>query len=66
MLVHYHLFINRDLPLVERGCESKARYTSRREARTYANRGAHRDGNVHPYHCEWCDGWHLGHRKRAA
>ncbi|HVA85094.1 MAG TPA: hypothetical protein VNF73_02125 [Candidatus Saccharimonadales bacterium] len=66
MLVDYRLFINRDLPLVERGCGSKARYESRREARSYANHGVRRDGSLHPYHCEWCGGWHLGHRRRAA
>jgi hypothetical protein len=62
--VDYHLFINRNLPLVERGCTSKALFTSRREAQTMARNGKHTDGRLRPYHCEACGGWHLGHRRR--
>jgi hypothetical protein len=60
----YHQFINRNLPLVERGCSSKALFVSRREAQNLARNGRRADGRVHPYRCRTCDGWHLGHRRR--
>jgi len=62
-LVDYRQFINRDLPLAERGCTSKALYISRREAQASCRRHRHNDGSLHPYHCRYCDGWHLGHRR---
>ena len=63
MTVDYHQFINRDLPLQERGCTSKAVFISRREARSLANHSRLTVG-LKPYRCRWCDGWHLGHRRR--
>jgi hypothetical protein len=64
MTVDYHQFINRNLPLVERGCTSKAMFVSRGEARALVRHSRHTDGQVKPYHCGHCDGWHLGHRRR--
>ena len=60
----YRLLVNRDLPLRERACASKAAYVSRAEARALARNGRHADGQVSPYHCEFCDLWHLGHSRR--
>jgi hypothetical protein len=60
--VDYRRFINRDLPLRERGCESKALYLSRGEARSVARGG--RCSGLHPYRCRYCPHWHLGHRRR--
>lgn len=64
MAADYHLFINRDLPLVERGCTSKAVFQSRREARSWVTHGRRSDGRLDPYHCRNCGLWHLGHRRR--
>jgi hypothetical protein len=64
MTVDYHQFINRNLPIVERSCTSKSLFLSRAEARTRARGGRHADGQVKPYHCRHCDGWHLGHPRR--
>ena len=61
----YRQFINRNLPLPERGCTCKAVYFSRREASSQARRGRGMDGALKPYHCRWCDRWHLGHRHGA-
>ena len=58
----YHDLINRDLPLVDRGCTSKSVFVSRREARSSAKHGRSQDGTLHPYRCRYCAGWHLGHR----
>jgi hypothetical protein len=66
MSVDYHDFINRDLPLVERGCTSKALFLSRREARAWMRSGRRSDGRLDPYHCGYCGGWHLGHRRGHA
>jgi hypothetical protein len=63
MTVDYHLFINRNLPPLERGCTSKAMFVSRREARAQVRHGRQGDGSVKPYHCGHCDHWHLGHRR---
>jgi len=60
----YRLFINRDLPRIERGCTSKALFIRRREARSMGRHGRSQDGALRPYHCGWCGGWHLGHRPR--
>lgn len=62
--VDYRLFINRDLPLRERGCESKAVYLSRGEARSRARNGRAGYAGLHPYRCRYCPHWHLGHRRR--
>lgn len=64
--IPYRQFINRDLPPVERGCTSKAVYISRREARSTSRHGRGQDGSLRPYRCRFCDGWHLGHPRRAA
>ena len=63
MALEYRQFINRDLPRVERACTSKALFLSRNEARSLVRTGRHNDGQVKPYHCRHCDGWHLGHRR---
>jgi len=62
-VISYRQFIDRDIPLLERGCTSKAVFLSRSEARSSARRNRRNDGSVHPYHCRWCDWWHLGHRR---
>lgn len=66
LAVDYRTLINRDLPLVERGCTSKVAFESRREALNLARNGRRSNGQLHPYHCRYCDLWHLGHRHRAA
>jgi hypothetical protein len=60
----YHQFINRHLPMIERGCTSKALFVSRREAQSLARNGRHRDGRLRAYRCANCGGWHLGHRRQ--
>jgi hypothetical protein len=62
-VISYRQFINRDLPMGERGCTSKAVFLSRSEARSYTRRNRRNDGSTHPYHCRSCDWWHLGHRR---
>lgn len=64
MSVDYRQFIDRDLPLIERGCTSKVLFLSRREARAWVRAGRRSDGRLDPYHCRYCDGWHVGHRHR--
>ena len=64
MAAEYTQFINRNLPRIERGCLSKAVFSSRREARSVANHFRHGDGQVKPYACDYCGGWHLGHPRR--
>jgi hypothetical protein len=66
VIAEYRHYINRDLPLVERACTSKAGYDSRREASNRVRHGSHSDGSLAPYHCRWCERWHLGHRRHAA
>jgi hypothetical protein len=66
LTVDYRTLINRDLPPVERGCTSKVAFESRREARSVARNGRRSNGQLHPYHCRYCDLWHLGHRHRPA
>ncbi|MEX0629313.1 MAG: hypothetical protein WEE67_02635 [Chloroflexota bacterium] len=63
MTVDYHQCINRNLPLRERGCTSKVMFLSRREARSIG-RQAWVSSSPRRYHCRWCDGWHLGYRRR--
>ena len=62
-VISYRQFINRDLPLLERGCTSKARFISRSEAKSSARRNRRNDGSLHPYRCRSCEWWHLGHRR---
>jgi hypothetical protein len=59
----YRELINRDLPLMDRGCTSKGVFISRREARSMGRHGRSQDGALHPYRCRYCEGWHLGHRR---
>lgn len=66
MSVDYRQFINRGLPLAERGCTSKAAFSSRREAQSWVRHGRRSNGSLDPYHCRYCDGWHLGHRRGHA
>jgi hypothetical protein len=63
MTADYRQFINRDLPLVERGCTSKVAFESRREAGVVSHR-AGGNGRLRPYHCRNCEGWHLGHSRQ--
>jgi hypothetical protein len=65
MLADYRTLINRNLPLVERACTSKAAYVSQREARFVSRHGRHGNGQLEPYRCGNCDLWHLGHRRRT-
>ena len=59
----YRDFINRNLPIRERACESKAVYVTRGEARQALRSGRRMDGAMKPYHCRFCSMWHLGHRR---
>jgi hypothetical protein len=63
--IGYRQFINRNLPMQERGCTSKAVYVSRREAQSLLRHGRHGYAGLKPYRCRWCDGWHLGHARRT-
>lgn len=42
-------------------CQSKMRFTSKRDARKYCKRIVSKGGDprVHPYHCKLCQQWHL-------
>ncbi len=62
-LAEYRRFINRDLPIEEKACTSKARFLSRGEARALIRRGWGRGaaGGLRPYRCRYCGWWHLGH-----
>lgn len=60
----YRLYINRDLPIRDRACESKAVFLTRGEARGRLRHGRHTDGAMKPYRCRFCAQWHLGHRRR--
>ena len=64
MSLDYRIFINRDLPHLERACTSKAAFVSRGEANQVARRGQRSNGQLAPYHCEFCSRWHLGHHRR--
>jgi hypothetical protein len=63
--VGYRQFINRNLPMQERGCTSKAVYLSRGEAKSLVRNGRRGYAGLKPYRCRWCSGWHLGHPRRA-
>ena len=46
----------------QRSCRGKVGFTSRGEARGAARGLVRRGGGtVMPYHCRFCDGWHVGH-----
>lgn len=60
----YRLLINRQLPMRDRACESKAVYLTRREAGSYVRNGRRQDDQLKPYRCRFCARWHLGHRHR--
>jgi hypothetical protein len=46
----------------QRSCRCKVRWGSRGEARDAAQAVVRRSGGtVMPYHCRFCDGWHVGH-----
>jgi hypothetical protein len=46
----------------QRSCRCKVRLGSRGEARGAARAMVRRGGGtVLPYHCRFCDGWHVGH-----
>jgi hypothetical protein len=45
-----------------RSCRSKVAHATRKEARTAARAVERRHGGrLEPYHCGFCDGWHVGH-----
>ena len=48
-----------------RSCDCKKRYASAVEAKKAAKRGARRKDapQLFVYHCGYCGGWHLTHRK---
>ena len=46
----------------QRSCRGKVRLGTRGEARGAARAIVRREGGtVLPYHCRFCDGWHVGH-----
>ena len=63
-VLDYRQFVNRDVPIQERACTSKVAFVSRREALSRCRHGRMGYSGLKPYRCEWCDGWHLGHRRR--
>ena len=49
----------------QRSCRCKVTFESRWEARAAARNMVQRaGGTIRPYHCEFCQGWHVGHRMR--
>lgn len=64
VITAYTLLVERPTNRVERACSWKIPYASRRDARARARGGRHQDGTLRPYHCQFCDGWHLGHARR--
>jgi hypothetical protein len=63
--IGYRQFVNRNLPIRERACMSKAVFLSRREALNRIGHGHRGYAGLKPYRCQWCDGWHLGHARRT-
>jgi hypothetical protein len=61
----YRQFINRNLPIRDRACVSKAVFVSRGEAKNRVRQGRQGYAGLKPYRCQWCDGWHLGHARRT-
>lgn len=53
----------------DQGCTRKKAYRSRREARRAVKRSARawheQRSDLTVYRCDFCDGWHLGHRRRT-
>jgi hypothetical protein len=46
----------------QRSCRCKVRLGTRFEARAAARSIVRREGGtILPYHCGFCDGWHVGH-----
>lgn len=43
-----------------RACEGKTRYASKEEAEQVPG-----PKSVHPYQCDFCGGWHRGHRPKT-
>jgi hypothetical protein len=64
VITAYTLLVERPTNHLERFCSSKISYASRREARARVRGGRNQDGTLRPYHCQFCDAWHLGHRTR--
>lgn len=52
----------------EAGCAKKVRYQTRKEAKKASKtvKELHRITGLHPYRCEFCEQWHLGHREPGA
>lgn len=46
-------------------CLRKSRYGSKGDARKVCGRVAQRGERIAPYHCRWCNRWHVGHRPPA-
>jgi hypothetical protein len=65
VIAAYRLLVNRNLPIIERGCSSKAGFVSRGEARSVLRRGRHVNPQLDSYHCRRCGLWHLGHAHRV-
>lgn len=50
-----------------RSCKSKRRYGSHAEASAYAHLSRkHGGGEILPYNCSFCGGWHIGHPPKRA
>jgi hypothetical protein len=45
------------------GCRDKTRFASQEEADARMDRMKVRPATLHSYHCEHCQGWHLGNSK---
>ena len=61
VITAYTLLVGRPIDRVGRSCSSKIPYMSGREARARVRGGRNQDGTLRPYHCQFCDRWHLGH-----
>ena len=59
----YREFVETNYGGFERSCLSKARFDSRREARSMVRNGRRSNGQLEAYHCSNCDAWHLGHHR---
>lgn len=51
-----------------RSCQHKIRHDSKAAAlnarKAWRRRCNYRSGHLNVYHCEFCDGWHLGHPQK--
>lgn len=56
------------MTLEDAACKGKARYVTRKQAKSAAKKVAMHHGikGLHPYKCEFCGCIHLGHRPGAA